>query len=76
MSRARAHAVLMGAGTLRAFKNPVTIKRKRFYLKRELLGLRRHPLNIVVGTNLDFDLSLFFYKSIYRKNFCCSQTDF
>ena len=40
--RARAHAVLVGATTLRAFRKPATIEHRRFHLLRRARGLNGH----------------------------------
>lgn len=76
--RSRADAVLMGAGTLRCFKGPLKIKRKK------LIGARRsgnlnsalpfitrlsrgafatqHPVNVVLASRLEFDWNWPFFR--------------
>jgi len=59
--RSRAHAVLMGAGTLRAFKGPVLVDRKRYQLLRKAKRLNPHPINVVIATKIDFEPSWPFF---------------
>jgi 5-amino-6-(5-phosphoribosylamino)uracil reductase len=60
--RARAHAVVMGAGTLRAFRQPALIEHRRFHLLRRAKRLNLHPINVVVARKLDFDPSWPFFR--------------
>lgn len=53
--RSRAHAVLVGAATLRVFKQPALVKRKRFQLMRKARKLNRHPINVVLARTVDFE---------------------
>ena len=62
--RARAHAVLMGAGTLRSFKNAVTVERSKFKSQRKRQGLTPNPINIVITSKPDFDVSWPFFKAL------------
>jgi 5-amino-6-(5-phosphoribosylamino)uracil reductase len=57
--RQRANAVLMGAGTLRAYKNAVTVRKlRRGYM---------HPVNIVLTANPDFNPAWPFFKEPHVK---------
>lgn len=59
--RARAHAVLIGASTLRAFRRPATIEHRRFHVVRKVKRLNVHPVNVVLARHVDFDPSWPFF---------------
>lgn len=61
VNRRRADAVLIGAGTLRAFKQPALIERKRFQLYRKAQKKNPQPINVVIARNIDFDPSWPFF---------------
>ena len=61
--RRRAHAVLIGARTLRTFKQPAIITRKAFQLWRKARRMNPHPINVVLATKIDFDPSWPFFSS-------------
>lgn len=60
--RMQAHAVLVGAGTLRAFRKPALVDRARFQLMRKAKRLNPNPINVVLARNIDFDPSWDFFK--------------
>lgn len=63
VNRRRAHALLIGAGTLRTFRQPNLVHRKHFQLWRKARRLNPHPINVVLATKIDFDPSWPFFTS-------------
>lgn len=55
INRRRAHAVLMGAGTLRAYRRPAVVDRKRFQVWRKAKRMNPHPINVVIARQIDFE---------------------
>ncbi|MBI3544749.1 MAG: dihydrofolate reductase family protein [Deltaproteobacteria bacterium] len=55
--RSRAHAVLIGAATLRTFRQPAVVERKRYQLMRKARRLNPHPINVVLARHVDFEPS-------------------
>ncbi len=53
--RQRAHAVIIGAATLRTFRRPAVVQRRRFQLFRKNKRLNPHPINVVLARTVDFD---------------------
>ncbi len=53
--RARADGVLMGAGTLRAFKKAITIKSASAIKHRKKTHQHTHPINIILTNTLNFN---------------------
>jgi 5-amino-6-(5-phosphoribosylamino)uracil reductase len=63
VNRGRADAVLIGAGTLRTFRQPSTVQRKRFQLMRKAKRKNPHPINVVLARTVDFDPSWPFFRN-------------
>lgn len=62
--RARAHAIVVGAGTLRTFKRAAKVTDRKLQLERIRKGLNIHPINVVLATQIDFSPSWPFFKSV------------
>jgi len=61
--RARADAVLIGAGTLRATDHPLRIRSGTLRRKRRSAGRPEQPLNILLSNSLRFPLSGRFFRA-------------
>lgn len=75
--RSRAAAILVGAETMRAYGNALTVKQPQHKALRRVKRLSPQPLNIILSASLDFDLNTPFFKStaVQRLIFCPAHSD-